>query len=111
MKAQEYSLTGNEKFSVWFTTMMMMTNAQLDHDSKARILKMAKIMCVGECLDMQKFENDDPAEMKKSKEKQKELDMMKDAIWKEMDKITEVLTACYGEPRKGNKHHRCRHND
>ena len=32
-------------------------------------------------------------EMKKSKEKQKELDAMKDAIWKEMDKIQEVLTA------------------
>ena len=50
-------------------------------------------------------------EMKKSKEKQKEMEMMKDAIWKEMDKIQEVLTACYGEPRKGNKHHRCRHDD
>ena len=100
MKVQEYNLTGNEKFSVWFTTMMMMTTAQLDSDSKARIMNMAKIMCVGECLDMQKLENGDPTEMKKSKEKQKE-----------MDKIQEVLTACYGEPRKGNKHHRCRHND
>ena len=49
MKAQEYNLTGNEKFSVWFTTMMMMTTAQLDSDSKARIMNMAKIMCVG-CL-------------------------------------------------------------
>ena len=111
MKTQEYSLTGNEKFSVWYTTMMMMTSAQLDPDSKARIMNMAKIMCVGECLDMQKLEKDDPVEMEKSKEKQKEFDAMKDAIWKEMDKITEVLTACYGEPRKGNKHHRCRHND
>ena len=73
MKAQEYNLTGNEKFSVWFTTMMMMTSAQLDPDSKARIMKMAKIVCVGECLDMQKLENDDPAEMEKSKQKQKEL--------------------------------------
>ena len=63
MKAQEYNLTGNEKFSVWFTTMMMMTTAQLDSDSKARIMNMAKIMCVGECLDMQKLENEDPAEM------------------------------------------------
>ena len=111
MKAQEYNLTGNEKFSVWFTTMMMMTTAQLDSDSKARIMNMAKIMCVGECLDMQKLENEDPAEMEKSKEKQKELEMMKDAIWKEMDKIQEGLTACYGEPRKGKKHHRCKHND
>ena len=111
MKAQEYNLTGNEKFSVWFTTMMMMTSAQLDPDSKARILRMAKVMFVGEDLDMQKYENNDPVEMKKSKEKQKELEMMKDAIWKEMDKIQEVLTACYGEPRKGNKHHRCRLND
>ena len=111
MKAQEYNLTGNEKFSVWFTTMMMMTSAQLDPDSKARILRMAKVMCVGEDLDMQKYENNDPVEMKKSKEKQKELDAMKDAIWKEMDKIQEVLTACYGEPRKDNKHQRCRHND
>ena len=111
MKAQEYNLTGNEKFSVWFTTMMMMTSAQLDPDSKARIMNMAKMMCVGECLDMQKLENDDPAEMEKSKEKQKEFEMMKDAIWKEMDKIQEVLTACYGEPGKGKKHHRCRHND
>ena len=111
MKAQEYNLTGNEKFSVWYTTMMMMTSAQLDPDSKARIMNMAKIMCVGECLDMQKLENDDPAEMEKSKEKQKEFEMMKDAIWKEMDKIQEVLTACYGEQRKGKKHHRCRHND
>ena len=74
MKAQEYNLTGNEKFSVWFTTMMMMTSAQLDPDSKARILRMAKVMCVGEDLDMQKLENEDPIEMKKSKEKQKELD-------------------------------------
>ena len=48
MKAQEYNLTGNEKFSVWYTTMMMMTSAQLDPDSKARIMNMAKIMCVGE---------------------------------------------------------------
>ena len=111
MKAQEYNLTGNEKFSVWFTTMMMMTSAQLDPDSKARIMNMAKIMCVGECLDMQKLENDDPVEMEKSKEKQKEFDAMKDAIWKEMDKIQEVLTACYGEPRKGKKLHRCAHND
>ena len=45
---------------------------------------------------MQKLENEDPAEMEKSKEKQKEFEMMKDAIWKEMDKIQEVLTACYG---------------
>ena len=60
MKAQEYNLTGNEKFSVWYTTMMMMTSAQLDPDSKARIMNMAKIMCVGECLDMQKLENGDP---------------------------------------------------
>ena len=82
MKAQEYNLTGNEKFSVWYTTMMMMTSAQLDPDSKARIMNMAKIMCVGECLDMQKLENDDPAEMEKSKEKQKEFEMMKDPIWK-----------------------------
>ena len=52
MKVQEYNLTGNEKFSVWFTTMMMMTDAQLDHDSKARILRMAKIMCVGEYLSL-----------------------------------------------------------
>jgi len=111
MKAQEYNLTGNEKFSVWFTTMMMMTSAQLDSDSKTRIMKMAKVMCVGECLDMQKLENEDPAEMEKSKKKQNELDAMKDAIWKEMDEIQKVLTACYGEPRKGNKHHRCRHND
>ena len=111
MKVQEYNLTGNEKFSVWFTTMMMMTSAQLDSDSKARIMNMAKIMCVGECLDMQKLENGDPAEMEKSKEKQKEFEMMKDAIWKEMDKIQEVWTAGYGEPRKGKKHHRCRHND
>ena len=75
------------------------------------IMKMAKIVCVGECLDMQKLENDDPAEMEKSKQKQKELDAMKDAIWKEMDKIQKVLIACYGEPRKGKKKHRCTHND
>ena len=111
MKAQEYNLTGNEKFSVWFTTMMMMTSAQLDPDSKARIMNMAKIMCIGECLDMQKLEKDDPVEMEKSKEKQKEFDAMKDAIWKEMDKIQAVLTACYGEPRKGKKHHRRAHKD
>ena len=106
MKAQEYNLTGNEKFSVWFTTMMMMTDVQLDHDSKARILKMAKIMCVGEYVDMQKLENEDPAEIGKSKEKQKELDTMKDAIWKEMDKIEKILVACYGEPKKGNNKHK-----
>ena len=111
MKVQEYKLTVNEKFTVWFTTMMMMTNAQLDPDSKARIMNMAKIMCIGEFLDMQKVGNEDPGKMEKSTEKRKELDAMKDAIWKEMDKIQEVLTACYGEPRKGKKHHRCRHND
>ena len=109
MNAQEYNLTGNEKFSVWFTTMLMMTSAQLDPDSKSRIMNMAKIMCVGECLNMQKLENNDPAEMEKSKQKEKEIEMMKDAIWKEMDKIQEVLTACYGEPIKGNNHHRCTH--
>ena len=43
MKAQEYSLTGNEKFSVWHTAMLMMTDAQLDHDSKARIMKFVKV--------------------------------------------------------------------
>ena len=37
MKAQEYNLTGNEKFSVWFTTMLMMSNEQLDYDSKVRL--------------------------------------------------------------------------
>ena len=109
MKVQEYNLTGNEKFSVWFTTMMMMTNDQLDPNSKARILKFAKMICTGECLDTEKIENEDPEELEKSKEKSKELEMMKDAIWKEMDKITEVLTACYGEPKKGSRHHRCTH--
>jgi len=73
MKAQEYNLTGNEKFSVWYTTMMMMTSAQLDPDSKARIMNMAKIMCVGECLDMQKLENEDPAEMKNPRRSKKSL--------------------------------------
>ena len=111
MKVEEYNLTGNEKFSVWFTTMLMMTNAQLDSDSKARMIRMAKIMCAGENLDTEKMENKDEREFEKFSEKQKELELMKDAIWKEMDKITEVLTACYGEPRKGNKHHRCKHND
>ena len=103
MKAQEYNLTGNEKFSVWFTTMMMMTSAQLDPDSKARIMNMAKIMCVGECLDMQKLENDDPVEMEKSKEKQKEFDAMKDAIWKEMDKITGGLDCVLRRTKESDK--------
>ena len=111
MKAQEYNLTGNEKFSVWYTTLLMMTNAQLDPNSKARIIKMAKTMCAGEDLDMTKMENDDKEELEKFRKKQEELDIMRDAIWKEMDKITEVLTACYGEPRKGKKHQRCVHND
>ena len=106
MKVQEYNLTGNEKFSIWYSAMMMMTEDQLDHDSKARILKMAKIMCVGECLDMQKLENDDPAEMEKSKEKQKELELMKEAVWNEMNKIMKVLVACYGEPKKCNNEHK-----
>ena len=111
MKAQKYNLTGNEKFSVWFTTMLMMTNDQLDSDSKARMIKMAKIICAGESLDMKKIENDDPKELEKFKENQEEIELMKDAIWKEMDKITEVLTACYGEPKRCNKHHRCTHNE
>ena len=111
MKVQEYNLTGNEKFSVWYTTLLMMTNAQLDPDSKARIIKMAKTMCAGEDLDMTKMENDDKEELEKFRKKQEELDIMRDAIWKEMDKITEVLTACYGEPKRGNKHHRCTHNE
>ena len=109
MKAQEYNLTGNEKFSVWYTTLLMMTNAQLDPDSKARIIKMAKTMCAGEDLDMTKMENYDKEELEKFRKKQEELDIMRDAIWKEMDKITEVLTACYGEPKKGSRHHRCTH--
>jgi len=109
MKAQEYNLTGNEKFSVWYTTLLMMTNAQLDPDSKARIIKIAKTMCAGEDLDMTKMENDDKEELEKFRKKQEELDIMRDAIWKEMDKITEVLVACYGEPKKGNKQHRCTH--
>jgi len=111
MKAQKYNLTGNEKFSVWYTTLLMMTNAQLDPNSKARIIKMAKTMCAGEDLDMTKMENDDKEELEKFRKKQEELDIMRDAIWKEMDKITEVLTACYGEPKRGNKHHRCTHNE
>ena len=94
MKAQEYNLTGNEKFSVWYTTLLMMTNAQLDPDSKARIIKIAKTMCAGEDLDMTKMENDDKEELEKFRKKQEELDIMRDAIWKEMDKITEVLVAC-----------------
>ena len=97
MKAQEYNLTGNEKFSVWYTTMMMMTSAQLDPDSKARIMNMAKIMCIGECLDMQKLENEDPEEVAKFHEKIKEFEAMKEAIRKEMDLIKKVLDACYGE--------------
>ena len=99
MKVQEYSLTGNEKFSVWHTTMLMMTDAQLDHDSKARIMKFVKVLCVGEYMDIKKLENDDPDEIEKSKEKQKELEAMKKAIWKEMDKIMQVLKACYGEAK------------
>ena len=62
---------------------MMMTSAQLDSDSKARIMNMAKIMCVGECLDMQKLENEDPEEMEKSKAKQKELERKHGAWYKE----------------------------
>ena len=74
MKAQEYNLTGNEKFSVWYTTLLMMTNAQLDPNSKARIIKMAKTMCAGEDLDMTKMENDDKEELEKFRKKQEELD-------------------------------------
>ena len=44
MKVQEYSLTGNEKFSVWHTAMLMMTDAQLDHDSKERIMNSLHLM-------------------------------------------------------------------
>jgi esterase/lipase len=99
MKAQEYNLTGNEKFSVWFTTMMMMSNEQLDYDSKVRIVKMAKMVCAGDNTDIKKIENNDPEEMAKYQEKVKEFEVMKEAIRKEMDLIKQVLDACYGEAK------------
>jgi|TARA_Y100000996_G_scaffold126682_1_gene95900 hypothetical protein len=97
MKAQEYNLTGNEKFSVWFTTMLMMSNEQLDYDSKVRIVKMAKKVCAGENIDIKRIENDSPEEVAEYQEKVKELEAMKEAIRKEMDLIKKVLDACYGE--------------
>ena len=97
MKVQEYNLTGNEKFSVWFTTMLMMSNEQLDYDSKVRIVKMAKMACVGEHVDINKMENEDPEEVAKFHEKIKEFEAMKEAIRKEMDKIKQILDSLYGE--------------
>ena len=55
---------------------------------------------------MQKLGNGDPAEMEKSKEKQKELELMKEAVWNEMNKIMKVLVACYGKPKKCNNEHK-----
>ena len=111
MKAQDYDLTANEKFVVWHTTLLMMTNEQLDHQSKARILNAAKMMCISECLDMEKIQEHDLEELEKSEKKHKEIEMIKRAIWKEMDKIMEVLTACYGEPKRDKSNHRCPNHD
>ncbi len=97
MNALEYNLTGNEKFSVWFTTMLMMSNEQLDYDSKVRIVKMAKEVCAGEDIDIKKIENEDSKELAKYQKKVKEFEAMKEAIRKEMDLIKQVLDACYGE--------------
>ena len=107
MNVQEYNLTGNEKFSVWYTTMLMMTPAQLDSDSKKRIMKIVKVLCVGEYMNIKKLENDDPEEIEKSMGKQKEIEEMRVAIIKEMDKIKQVLDACYGKGKDIEK--KCRY--
>ena len=97
MKVQEYNLTANEKFAVWFTTMLMMTEEQLDHDSKVRVVKMAKTVFSGEDVNMKKIEDDDPEEVAKYQKKIEEIEAMKEGIRKEMDQIKRVLDACYGE--------------
>tara|TARA_Y100000748_G_scaffold237753_1_gene201772 strand:+ start:149 stop:499 length:351 start_codon:yes stop_codon:yes gene_type:complete len=97
MTEQKYSLSPNEKFAVWFTTMLMMTEEQLDYDSKVRVVKMAKTVFSGEDVNMKKIENDDPEEVAKYEKKIEEIEAMKEAIRKEMDQIKRVLDACYGE--------------
>ena len=99
MTEQEYSLSPNEKFAVWFTTMLMMTEEQLDYDSKSRIIGMVKVLVSGEQLDKDKLTNRSMDEMKKMEEKSNELEHVKEAIFAEMDKIKQVLDACYGEGR------------
>ena len=69
MTEQKYSLSPNEKFAVWFTTMLMMTEEQLDYDSKVRVVKMAKTVFSGEDVNMKKIENDDPEEVAKYSKK------------------------------------------
>jgi hypothetical protein len=97
MTEQKYSLTPNEKFAVWFTTMLMMTEEQLDHDSKARIMEMVMVLVSGEQLDKDKLVNTDGEKMKKMNEIRSELEHVKKAIFSEMDKIKQVLEACYGD--------------
>ena len=99
MTEQKYSLSPNEKFAVWFTTMCMMTEEQLDHDSKSRIMRMVEILVSGEQMDKDKLINSDIDEVKKMEEKSNELEHMKKAIFAEMDRIKQVLDACYGEGR------------
>ena len=69
MTEQKYSLSPNEKFAVWFTTMLMMTEEQLDYDSKVRVVKMAKTVFSGEDVNMKKIENDDPEGLQNMKKK------------------------------------------
>jgi len=97
MTEQKYSLSPNEKFAVWFTTMLMMTEEQLDHDSKVRVVKMAKTIFSGEDVNIKKIENDDPEEVAKYQKKIEEIEAMKEAIRKEINQIKRVLDACYGE--------------
>ena len=99
MTEQKYSLSPNEKFAVWFTTMCMMTEEQLDHDSKSRIMRMVEILVSGEQMDKDKLINSDIDEVKKMEEKSNELEHVKKAIFAEMDRIKQVLDACYGESR------------
>ena len=99
MTEQKYSLSPNEKFAVWFTTMCMMTEEQLDHDSKLRIMRIVEILVSGEQLDKDKLINSDIDEVKKMEEKSNELEHVKKAIFAEMDRIKQVLDACYGESR------------
>ena len=99
MTEQKYSLSPNEKFAVWFTTMCMMTEEQLDHDSKSRIMRMVSVLVSGEQLDKDKLNNSNIDEMQMMEEKSNELEHVKKAIFAEMDKIKQVLEACYGESK------------
>ncbi len=101
-----FELTEREKFVVWYTVMLTTPNENLDRNSKNRILRCAEIGIAGEQLDQEKLENGDKDELARYEQNREQLRALTDPVYKELDKMMDVLLACYGsrhDPKKARR--------